>query len=722
LLALAWVRLAGALFGDHVALAVGALALLGLGLGGVAAHAFDRLGSERELGARLALWACAVSASSVVALLAFVREPLAITNAKSLLGLAPLLALATLPFVFTGAALATAFRDAKARLGGLCAAMWIGAALGAAGAMATALLGPPQTALVVAFIAALAAAVFGWGSQMQAGEVEIVVTLLLAPMVLLLSNAMAPWLKLPSPVAAPQADLQAWTGSGRVTADRAMAGKARVRTDGGSVTWLVDAKSIPPREPGDLAYGLDEGEGPVLILAPGGGRDVRAALDAKQTDLHVVEPSRYIVEELVRGRYGAFTGGLYDKSEVHVTIANPRSYVASSSASYRAIIAARRDDTDAALSGEAVLRPSELFTVEGIADLLAHLAPEGTLALSAPDRERERLLALAIGALRARGAADPLQHVFGVSLSPTTSLIVTAAPLPAPTVQKLRTLARRSRLMEVLAPDAPAPALSRAASALTPPTDDRPFFVADPARLRPIEVLKTRAAWAKHQGLWALVALVALGLVAAMGTLALAHAGAGRAGPGRRRGLTFFAALGAASALGAVALFGRLASFAGGPGDARAALLVVGLTGAALGSLTTARIELARAAASARWRAAALAVLFAALAVALDPALGHLRGQGLSARIAVAHALAAMLGALVGGLGSLGVRLVASDAPSLAPACAGAWGAWTLVAVAAGMWLALASGGAVVLLLGGWVWLLAAGSTPRPGDVLEQGR
>jgi hypothetical protein len=723
LLALAWARLAGALFGEHVALAVGALAWLGLAAGGVAARALGEPGSAPRLHGRLTLAASGVAASSVVALLAFVRAPLVVTDAKTLLSLASLIALATVPLAFAGTALATALRDAREHTGTLCAAMWLGAVLGAAGATLAVGLGPLRGVLVAAFVAALAAAAFAWGSRRAAGELEIVATLVLAPAVLLVSDVMAPWLKLPAAVTAPRAEVQAWTDSGLVTVDRPMGGRAWVRVNGGSATVMLDAKAAVPREASDLAYALHEGQGPALVVGPGGGRDVRAALDAIHSepgDVDVVEPQRYVAQELVGGRYSAFTGGLYERPEVHVILADARGHVASSAAHYRSIVVSSHDDAEAAANGARVLRPSELYTVEGVGDLLARLTPDGTLTLSASDKDRARLVGLALAALRARGVGEPLSHVFAASSSKTTSLVLALAPLPQPAIETLRAQVRRSRLTEVLAPDAPAPELVLAARALVPPTDDRPYLYADPAAARPLAVLGMRSAWRQHQGLWTLVLLLAVGAVAAVGTLA--PCGPRRAGVGRLRARAFFAALGVGSALGAVALLERLASFAGGPRNAHAALLLAVLTGAAVGSLAAARVELARAALAARWRAVALVVLFAALAVLLDPAIGHLRGLGLSGRIAAAHTAVALLGALVGGLWSLGVRLVASEASALVPAGVAAWGAWALVGVAAGTWLLLAAGGAVALLLAGWAWALAAWASPCGEGGLEQAR
>jgi hypothetical protein len=153
--------------------------------------------------------------------------------------------------------------------------------------------------------------------------------MLLGTSVLFLGDLGSPWLKLGDVREArmDKVDFQKWSLLSFVTVDRPVGGMAWLRMDGGAATAILDPRTTPPLHPDEMGYVLHQGSGPALVIGAGGGRDVRAALKAGQTEVHAVEINPVIVEDVMRGKYREFSGDLYSRPEVKVTIADGRSFV-----------------------------------------------------------------------------------------------------------------------------------------------------------------------------------------------------------------------------------------------------------------------------------------------------------------------------------------------------------------------------------------------------------
>jgi predicted membrane-bound spermidine synthase len=93
-------------------------------------------------------------------------------------------------------------------------------------------------------------------------------------------------------------------------------------------------------------------QGSTLIIGSGGGRDVLAAIAFGKRDIISVEINPIIVET-VRGKYGEFSGHVYDLPGVQVVADEARNTIARSSRRYD-IIQASLIDTWAATSAGGV--------------------------------------------------------------------------------------------------------------------------------------------------------------------------------------------------------------------------------------------------------------------------------------------------------------------------------------------------------------------------------
>ncbi|WP_441286098.1 hypothetical protein ACSRUE_27020 [Sorangium sp. KYC3313] len=753
LLEISLARIYAALFGEiHAFLAV-SLSLVGAGVGGALLYVVPSLARPPALFARMATLAALASGATLAAVILLAhREPLSVPAPGSLPWLALCYAASTVPFALAGLALAAAIRHAAPEMPRLYLLDLVGGALGGLAAAGALRAGAPRAALAAAIFFAVAGIFFYLGSRCCEGEERapggLVATFVLGSFVLLAGDVGAPWLRLAGirRASPDRTEHEAWTERSLISVDRPKAGAALMRLGGAAASPILDAKATPPPQPEDMAYALHKDQGPALVVGVGGGRDVRAALKAGQKDVVAVEGDRGVLE-VMRGRYAAFSGNLFDKPEVHLVVGDGRSFARRTPLLFRNIVIPSADTVEASTTGALALSESRLHTLEGVGDFLSRLLPEGTLVLARADADFDRLLSLVTAALRRAGVAAPKDHLFACSAAQKTALLARRTPLAREDVDALRRHCRKHRFSEVLAPDRPATpvrsllvaAAAPAAAArvadgaateadLTPPTDDRPFFAYTvPARRLPAVLGDVGALRAGHTALFALALLLAVGAVlSALGVLLPALAARRRRGhlapqdaPASTassappaRALAFFAAIGAGFALVELAVFRHGLLLLDLPAHELPAVLVILLVSAGVGGYLTARVAPGDATAVSARVAEALAVAAALSAVGLVPLARWGLGLGAFPRAILAIAILVPFGVLAGSLAPLGVKIVDSVSSALLPWC------WALcafagaTAMALGALCALNLGYSALLLGAGLAYLLAAATVP----------
>lgn len=759
LLQIVLTRLFSALFGHHLAFLAVSLSLFGVGVGGALLFAVPAMARPPALLARLAVLSSLTSAAAIGTILFLVRQkPITSLGPSDLGRLALLYGVCALPFTFAGIAIAGAIQHAARDMSKLYLADLAAAAAGGAAAMLALRLGAPRAVLVVAILCALAGLWFAWpmrrplrspgrspvsermpGMQPPFG---LVATMLLGSSVLLAGDFGAPWLKLGDvrEVRMDKVELQKWSLLSFVTVDKPSGGMAWLRMDGSAATAILDAKTNAPLHPDEMGYVLHRSEGPVLVIGAGGGRDVRAALKAGQKKIDAVEINPVIVNDVMREAYKDFSGDLYGKPEVTVTVADGRSFVRASKEKYRAIVLSLVDTWAASSVGALALSENSLYTVEAFRDYLEHLTPEGTLTVNRWDGEVPRLLGLAAAGLRAAGAEDPKAHLFACSHDRTTAVLVKRTPFARDEIQKLRRHCNQHRFREAFAPDVRRGDLSeqlvasragfidpKTGADLRAPTDDRPFFfhtvpasaVAKLVR-SPKEMAREQQGLAMLMGLFAVsAAFTALCLVVPVtigglrSRLAAAERGAGPRREPRARPLTFFLSIGAGFVLVEMGVMQQLTMFLGHPIYAVTTALVALLLAAGAGSLSTARVALARAPALAGRRAQVLVGLLSLYAVVLGPVLGRAIVLPFAGRVLFVVALIVPIGVLMGSLAPLGVKLLAPRSSGILPWCWGLNGLASVMGTALGTFVAMSFGFSATLLFAGAAYLLAAVTVPR---------
>lgn len=744
-------RLYSAALGHHLAFAAVALALFGAGIGGGLVALVPALTRPPMLFRRMSLFAGVAAVATIVTVIkTMVTKPPDTLDMKGLGSLAILYAISSIPFVCIGVVAASALKSARRAAATIYFVDMTGAAAGGLGALLLLHLGAPRAGLAIAILLAVAAAVLACGSLHQKGEFSpseqrgggwAAAAVLCSTVAVFAGDYGEQWLTVRQMrfVQLERAQFVKWTELALVTVDRPVGGIAWLRLDASAATGILAAKNSVQKHPAEMGYVLSGAEGPALVIGAGGGREIRAAVDAGQTEIVAVEINRTIVNDVMRGKLAEFSGNLYLRPEVHPVVADGRSFIRSDRRLYRTIVLSLVDTWSAASVGGMALSEDGLYTVQAFRDLLARLDPKGSLVINRWDLEFERLLALASAALLAEGVQRPQSHMFACAHDRTTALLIAKSPLDDYQLAGLRshcTSEVKGRTAKpfvvVFSPDSALhPFLEQIAADpyraqhevkgrdISPPTDDRPFFF---YTVPPQELLATLAdrkklATEQHGLLMATTVFIVsiagallfflLPAIARPRELALAT---GRAS--RLRLLAFFGVTGFGFALVEIGLAQILTVFLGHPVYALTTVLTSLLLGAGVGSFIVRRVPPSAANLVAGRRGQILSILLVAAALGLLPLTGMMVGMPFAVRFVLALVIASVLGLLMGAFTPLGVAIASSRSSSLV-----AWG-WAMngffgvAATSVAMLTAMNLGYSFVLFLAAAAYFVASAIVP----------
>src|SRR5436190_2491900 len=140
-----------------------------------------------------------------------------------------------------------------------------------------------------------------------------------------------------------------------------------------------------------------------LVIGPGGGRDLVSALVFGAGHVDGVEINPIIANDVMRGRFREFSGGIYTHPRIRIAIDDGRSFVRRSSERYDVIQASLVDTWAATAAGAYTLTENTLYTVEAFNDYLDHLTDRGLLTITRWVFDGLRLVSLAREACQAHG-------------------------------------------------------------------------------------------------------------------------------------------------------------------------------------------------------------------------------------------------------------------------------------------------------------------------------
>ncbi len=499
-----------------------------------------------------------------------------------------------------------------------------------------------------------------------------------------------------------------------------------------SLAYHLRQATAPPGAPGFRA----------LVIGPGGGRDLLSALLFGAAHVDGVEINPIIADDVMRGAFHDYSGGVYTHPHVSIVVDDGRSFVRRSSDRYDIVQASLVDTWAATAAGAYTLSENSLYTVEAFTDYLDHLTDTGMVTITRWVFDGLRLVSLAQEACARRGC-EASDRVAVVQHDKVATFLFKRTAFTSEEIATLRRIASDLAFTVLYAPDDRRSDRGRAFAAanprerllqpslddyarltlssdrrafydtymqdVRPTTDDRPFFFHTTRLEHQLQV-----AFGRHMlfgnGLSALLTL--MGISAALVALfilgPLVLTGRGALGTGWPVWLAYFGSLGAGFMLVEVALLQQFVLLLGHPVYSLTVTLFSLLLGTGAGSYLSRTIDPADL--HRRLRVALLAIVVTAIAAVwlLPAVIAAAIPAPRSLRIVVATVLLAPVGGLLGVALPAGMRLLHARQPSLVPWAWGMNGALSVMGATLAIFIAMNWGFSATLLAGATFYVCAS--------------
>ena len=701
----------------HFAFVAISVALLGWGLGGMSVHLLKRrMPSSTE---RAALFSMLYALAIPAALWVLVQFPFELSR-LSLYFLTPLV-----PFLLAGMALSMVFDLNRAESGSLYFADLAGASLGAlAVTVLLQRLGGEATLLLSAVAPMLAAAYLSKPLRTVASLGAIVLA------VAALTNSTTQLMRVvPGTIKAMRKDLDAnpnarvtqegWNAYSRISAVEPIPPPYIARLYIDSDAWT----SIYPWD-GKIEHAADlrdsyralpfrlTPKGETLVIGPGGGSDVLAALASGSTKVTAVELNPLMIQ-FVR-HYGAKAGDIYSRPDVEVIQSEGRNFISRTDRKFDVIFLGFVDSWASVASGGLSLSENYLYTSQAFKAYYDHLTDDGVLVILRWDLDVPRLVSNSVAVLgageaakriavlmekrgTARATVDPSQMLFMLRKRAFTDAEIAmikndwtlARPmiLPGEASPPYDDLLSGRKTMRQY--EAESPGLVGAVF------DDSPFYFA------------TERPWGMPPGIaqrlfgWLLVpAAVLLVLFASLGKPK------GQPTPPYLSSVVYFSALGFGFIAVELSLLQHLTLLVGHPIFTLSVLLFTLLAAGGLGSAMSRHV-------SARWACAGVAALGVIESFVLPRVVPSLLPLSLSARVMVAMAFIAPLGVLMGIPFPSGLRKTGQGSLPAPPFYWGLNGILSVIGSVTTVFVALLFGFQAAMLVGCGCYVIAAGTAQK---------
>jgi len=181
-----------------------------------------------------------------------------------------------------------------------------------------------------------------------------------------------------------------------------------------------------------LGYHLIKNPDRVLVIGAGGGLDILGALYQRCNKIEAVELNPLVIE-LMKDKFTAYSGYLYGRPEVTILPGEGRSILKSIDHNFDLIQISMVGSSSASTGGFHSISENYLYTVEGMADLLEHLTPEGIISITRwllfPPRESVKLTVIALQALEAMGIENPENHIAVIRSWGTITFLCSKQPI-----------------------------------------------------------------------------------------------------------------------------------------------------------------------------------------------------------------------------------------------------------------------------------------------------
>jgi len=481
-----------------------------------------------------------------------------------------------------------------------------------------------------------------------------------------------------------------------------------------------------------LAYHLRD-EPSVLIIGPGGGEDVLAALSVSRARRIVGVEINPLMEEIAQEAFAEFTGRPYSLPGVELHIDEGRSYTSRSSEEFDIIQASMVDTWAATSAGAYTLTENNLYTVEAFHQFWEHLTPDGIFTMSRfifePPRQTLRVVSLCLEVMNGMGITDPGAHLMIISepLQHVATVLWKRSPFAPGEVRQLVEFSKNSQFNVIYAPgetghpvfaqfiDGPDRAgfIDSYWFDVSAPTDNKPFFfhMIKPRHIMSILSIEDDGQRFNYVAVFVLASLlltVSLLLCAViLIPLAVRRKAGVLRGWKRLRFVLYFACLGLAFMLIEITLIQKFILFLGHPTYSLTVILFSLLLFSGIGSNLTARIPFGRERKAIKLIVGVLLVILVLQQSVLTRFITANLDLPLVWRILATVLFLAPAALLMGMPFPLGIRVLREHDRGLIPWGYGVNGAASVLASIAVVFIAMNAGFVAAMGVGDVIYLLA---------------
>jgi len=428
LLELSLTRLFSVVLFYHFAFLAISIALLGLGAGGVYAHLRQDVLKSRPLRNMAVVCAALTAIAIPVALEIILHVPVSLDlTGENFLRLTAIYICSAVPFFLTGLQFSVIFARESSHIPRLYGADLLGGAL-ACVAVVPLLnwIGGPNAVLFSALIAAVAAVVWSPSNKTRKQTLGLVAAIL-ALVVLNHSGRLMDvvWAK---GIRRENVEFSRWNAISRVEVDRTDNGGKVIVIDADANTFIMNTdpqhwegsewQAHLMSSPAAVVNALRP-RGHYAIIGPGGGVDVLRAVANGSPSVSGIEINPIIANTIMRDRYADFAFHLYQWPEVHLHVADGRSFIRNATEKYDVVEMTLVDTWASTAAGAFALSENNLYTTQAFREYFAHLQPDGMVAITRWEfqvpREALRVASVATEALHQLGGKDVSRHFIVVS-------------------------------------------------------------------------------------------------------------------------------------------------------------------------------------------------------------------------------------------------------------------------------------------------------------------
>jgi spermidine synthase len=715
------------------------LAMFGIAASGVFVFVHEEvLASNVE--AHLARYARRFALATIFALIYTLANPIfaggqvPVFSSRVVWQMVLLVVFTALPFFFAGVVVSLAMTFYRTNVNRVYFFDLAGAAFAAVtGSLVLRLFGAPTAELIAASAALTAAALFEPRRRRWMWPAVAAVGALL--------NVAVPLVRVGSVKWEGRIQFEKWNAFSRVTVDTGR----RIKIDASAETLVSDKRKLTPElykpEISALALSMfDADPDHVLIIGPGGGRDVLFALSRGAHRITGVEINPIIGNDVMRDRYAEASGRLYFDDRVEIVIDEGRSYVRHSDLRYDMIQASLVDTWAATVAGAYALTENTLYTLEAFREYYEHLTDRGAVTMTRfsddnfaginVSAESPRLILLASGALESLGvpAIQTRRHLFFAvnRVQRLGTLVAKRTEITPDELARLEAAAAKAKFEVALSPTTSGQSLleryvdagawsdvvTSARDELTPPTDDRPFFF----YFKKFSDL-FHPEWRIYDpALWMIVSLgsiFALAIAFIVMPLVFRLIRSGLPSRDESLGLQcatlgYFGLVGFSFMAIEIALMQRFSLFLGHPSYSLLVILSVVLLATAVGAYLSGRFALARLSQVILAGGLGIAALATLYGIVLGDLLRAWIGLGIPIRIGLTILLATPCGLLMGAMIPSAVRILGAANSTLIPWGWGVNGATSVIGTSLATVIAIYAGFTTTFLVGAVGYAAAA--------------